>query len=224
MAMILAISSGAFGWSSPASQTESDIRHQKLALENNLLDSRHLPKDKYWEKLGNYYDTRYKAPSGAPLDRWGQPYIYRMPGLHGPFDLYSIGKNGINDQGALDDISSWAGVNDGYYYKADWPRGRFAIGAGIIAGFLSLSLAIILPWRTVIPLAGSMVGLGIFKGCQWLMHPGIVPDRNAPLSVYSLLAAGAFVGCLIYLIRNLRNEGLVLRRRTSPEIIPQSQS
>ena len=30
----------------------------------------------------------------VPLDPWGQPYVYRMPGEKGDFDLISYGKDG----------------------------------------------------------------------------------------------------------------------------------
>ena len=29
-----------------------------------------------------------------PLDPWGQAYVYRSPGSHGPFDILSYGKDG----------------------------------------------------------------------------------------------------------------------------------
>jgi|SRR2546421_1382755 len=31
---------------------------------------------------------------GVPLDPWGRPYLYRMPGEKGEFDLLSYGKDG----------------------------------------------------------------------------------------------------------------------------------
>jgi len=41
-----------------------------------------------------------------PLDPWGNPYIYKYPGVHGAdYDLYSYGKNGT--EGGGDDITSW---------------------------------------------------------------------------------------------------------------------
>jgi general secretion pathway protein G len=42
----------------------------------------------------------------ALLDPWGHPYVYRCPGRNGSdFDLYSIGPNGLDDNGGGDDIS-----------------------------------------------------------------------------------------------------------------------
>ena len=40
-----------------------------------------------------------------PKDPWGRPYLYRSPGMHGDFDLYSAGADGI--EGNEDDICSW---------------------------------------------------------------------------------------------------------------------
>ena len=30
----------------------------------------------------------------VPLDPWGHPYIYRCPGEHNPYDLFSLGRDG----------------------------------------------------------------------------------------------------------------------------------
>jgi general secretion pathway protein G len=40
-----------------------------------------------------------------PKDPWGRPYLYRSPGMHGDFDLYSAGADGT--EGNEDDICSW---------------------------------------------------------------------------------------------------------------------
>lgn len=33
----------------------------------------------------------YLKTTGAPLDPWGHPYQYQIPGQHGDYDLYSLG-------------------------------------------------------------------------------------------------------------------------------------
>jgi len=33
----------------------------------------------------------YLKTTGVPLDPWGQPYQYHVPGQHGDYDLYSLG-------------------------------------------------------------------------------------------------------------------------------------
>ena len=45
--------------------------------------------------------------NGNILDRWGTPYIYKLPGKHLQFDLYSCGPNKIDEQGQGDDIANW---------------------------------------------------------------------------------------------------------------------
>ena len=47
------------------------------------------------------------SQSGEILDPWGTPYRYRYPGKHSSFDLYSCGKNKIDEQGQGDDICNW---------------------------------------------------------------------------------------------------------------------
>lgn len=44
----------------------------------------------------------------APADPWGQPYVYRYPGEHGEYDLFSYGKDGQpgGDNEAAD-IANW---------------------------------------------------------------------------------------------------------------------
>lgn len=41
----------------------------------------------------------------VPKDQWQKPYLYRSPGLHGDYDLFSAGPDGI--EGTDDDICSW---------------------------------------------------------------------------------------------------------------------
>jgi len=44
----------------------------------------------------------------VPLDPWGRPYVYRSPGEHGEYDLYSNGADGApgGDSDARD-VTSW---------------------------------------------------------------------------------------------------------------------
>jgi len=50
----------------------------------------------------------WKGPYMAkdlPKDPWGRPYVYRCPGMHGDYDLFSCGADGVD--GGDDDICSW---------------------------------------------------------------------------------------------------------------------
>jgi general secretion pathway protein G len=41
-------------------------------------------------------------------DPWGHPYVYRIPGEHGDYDLYSVGAdNAIGGEGENQDVTSW---------------------------------------------------------------------------------------------------------------------
>ncbi len=43
-----------------------------------------------------------------PPDPWGKPYIYKQPGEHGEFDLFSYGKDGQpGGSGDAVDITNW---------------------------------------------------------------------------------------------------------------------
>jgi len=44
----------------------------------------------------------------VPLDPWGKPYIYKQPGEHGDYDIFSYGKDG-QPGGSADaaDITNW---------------------------------------------------------------------------------------------------------------------
>lgn len=44
----------------------------------------------------------------VPKDPWGKEYVYRCPGSHGDFDLFSYGPDGIEGgEGENADIASW---------------------------------------------------------------------------------------------------------------------
>lgn len=45
---------------------------------------------------------------GVPNDPWGHAYQYRMPGQHGEYDLFSLGKDGqVGGSDESQDITSW---------------------------------------------------------------------------------------------------------------------
>jgi general secretion pathway protein G len=44
----------------------------------------------------------------VPADPWSNPYVYRMPGEHGTYDIISYGSDGAQGgTGAAADITSW---------------------------------------------------------------------------------------------------------------------
>ena len=50
----------------------------------------------------------YLKKAAIPKDPWGNEYRYRLPGRYGPYDLYSLGADGLEGgQGNKADITSW---------------------------------------------------------------------------------------------------------------------
>lgn len=83
--------------------------------------------DLYRLDLGAYPSTEdglealVRAPAGSPrwngpylqqadalTDPWGRPYLYRSPGEHGAYDLYSLGADGRpGGEGENADVANW---------------------------------------------------------------------------------------------------------------------
>ena len=58
------------------------------------------PKEPKW--VGPY------LKKAVPRDPWGRPYIYKYPGEHGEYDLYSYGKDGQRGgEGDNADVANW---------------------------------------------------------------------------------------------------------------------
>lgn len=55
------------------------------------------PLPRKWAKEG-YIDRLADDP-------WGRPYIYLQPGIHGSFDIFSLGPDGLPD--TEDDLGNW---------------------------------------------------------------------------------------------------------------------
>lgn len=44
----------------------------------------------------------------VPLDPWGKPYMYKQPGEHGDYDVFSYGKDGqLGGSAESADITNW---------------------------------------------------------------------------------------------------------------------
>ncbi|MBS3964276.1 MAG: type II secretion system major pseudopilin GspG [Methylomonas sp.] len=100
-----------------ATRTMQDIRAIGAALDLYRLDNfnypttdqglealvkkpANLPQGARW-KQGGYLDA-------VPVDAWGKPYVYLRPGVHGEYDLYSFGADGLEGgDGANTDLGNW---------------------------------------------------------------------------------------------------------------------
>lgn len=56
-------------------------------------------------------ESKWQGPylkKAVPADPWGNPYVYRIPGEHGEFDLYSYGRDGKQGGSNEDaDVVNW---------------------------------------------------------------------------------------------------------------------
>ena len=89
----------------------------KADIEANLgsaLDLYEIDNGAYPDSLNALIEkptsaTNWKGPyvkkRQIPVDPWSHPYVYKYPGAHGDYDLYSLGKDGA--EGGGDDITNW---------------------------------------------------------------------------------------------------------------------
>jgi len=77
------------------------------AIEAFRLDTSRYPNS--LEELINCQDPKCRAPYLAkkeiPKDPWGRDFVYKYPGEHGPYDLYSLGPDGVLNERA---ITNWS--------------------------------------------------------------------------------------------------------------------
>lgn len=72
----------------------------RKAIDAYWLDTGHFPPQE--QGLASLVtrpegDPKWNGPylqKAAPADPWGNPYVYRVPGSAGDYDLYSLGKDG----------------------------------------------------------------------------------------------------------------------------------
>jgi general secretion pathway protein G len=101
-----------------ATRTLQDIRAIGAALDLYRLDNFNYPSTE--QGLEALVKKPANLPAGArwkqggyldqlPADAWGKPYLYLKPGLHGEYDLYSFGADGVEGgEEANADIGNWA--------------------------------------------------------------------------------------------------------------------
>jgi general secretion pathway protein G len=78
----------------------AQIESLDKALDQYRLDLRRYPSaEQGLEALVNKSstETNWSGPylkKAVPNDPWGRPYVYRVPGQKGEFDLFSLGRDG----------------------------------------------------------------------------------------------------------------------------------
>lgn len=98
-------------------RTQQDIRAVGAALDLYRLDNFNYPNTE--QGLEALVKKPNGLPAGAhwkqggylgevPVDAWGKPYVYLKPGVHGEYDLYSLGADGVEGgEDANADIGNW---------------------------------------------------------------------------------------------------------------------
>jgi general secretion pathway protein G len=90
------------------------------------IESLGLALDQYRIDVGQYPSTEqglvalYKNPGNVPKwagsylkknipnDPWGRPYLYKSPGDHGDYDLFTLGKDGqLGGTEEAEDVVNW---------------------------------------------------------------------------------------------------------------------
>lgn len=93
---------------------KAQINALESALDQYRLNTGHFPTSE--QGLATLNTRPANEPKWAgpylkkevPLDPWGRAYLYKSPGEHGDFDLYSLGKDG--QAGGADensDVNNW---------------------------------------------------------------------------------------------------------------------
>ncbi|HEY5895997.1 MAG TPA: type II secretion system major pseudopilin GspG [Burkholderiales bacterium] len=78
----------------------AQIDSLEKALDQYRLDNRHYPSAEQGLDalvLKPADEASWSGPylkKAVPNDPWGRPYVYRVPGAKGDFDLYSLGRDG----------------------------------------------------------------------------------------------------------------------------------
>ena len=100
-----------------AARAQSDIAAIVSAVELYRLDNFRYPTTEQGlaalvEKPASEPVPANWAASGymdrIPMDPWGQPYQYLSPGVHGEFDVFTYGADGVaGGTGPDSDVGSW---------------------------------------------------------------------------------------------------------------------
>ena len=91
------------------SRARADICHLQRAVSLFTTDANRLPTNE--EGLGVLVGDSDKEQrrylSGTPIDPWGQPYRYTVPGRSGEFEIYTLGADGREGGQGVDRDFGW---------------------------------------------------------------------------------------------------------------------
>lgn len=84
------------------------------AIDQYRIDTGHYPSTENGLNALNTApanETKWQGPylqKKAPNDPWGKPYLYKNPGEHGDYDLWSLGSDGaVGGTNEAADVNNW---------------------------------------------------------------------------------------------------------------------
>lgn len=152
--------------SHPFDYQAADIRDLEYVIHEYHIDHGEYPvtdnQGTWFEKLGLDFN-RVTTDGRFPLDHYGHPLIFEPPsGANGnQVVIRSVGQNGIDDQGALDDWDSRFGPNMGYWHKTDWPAANRRAWLCAILALIGLVVIVIKIKQATARLVFASLWLGI---------------------------------------------------------------
>jgi general secretion pathway protein G len=101
-------------------RARTDTARIEIQTLGNALDLYHIDMQRY-PTQSEGLQALIEMPPGAarwngpylkqkklPMDPWGRPYLYRSPGEHGDYDLFTLGAdNAPGGSGENQDVTSW---------------------------------------------------------------------------------------------------------------------
>jgi len=86
-------------------RSKEEIAKAQVEMLSSGVMSFKLDMNRYptsFQELVKSTDAKWRGPylskQTVPQDPWGRDYIYKAPGDHGPFDIYSLGDSGKLDE------------------------------------------------------------------------------------------------------------------------------
>lgn len=93
---------------------KAQIDSLSKALDQFRIDTGHYPTTENGLSVLNFApsnEPKWQGPylqKKIPDDPWGKPYLYKMPGEHGDFDLWTLGSDGASGgTNEAVDVNNW---------------------------------------------------------------------------------------------------------------------
>ena len=91
------------------SRARLDICNLQRAVRMFITDADRLPTNEEGLGVLVWDSNKERRPylSGTPIDPWGQPYLYTVPGRSGEFEIYTLGADGREGGQGVDRDFGW---------------------------------------------------------------------------------------------------------------------